>query len=787
MSFDFKSSADVYAESIMKLNKAVGKLADSQKTLLDATKAIANNQQAATKAAKGLQQKTSDLTAAQKKLGVVTASGGQYFNKAKERVDKYGTRLTKTGDAVTKFNKRTAVLNTSVKTLSNQNEKFNLGMKSFKAYTDAGGNSLEYFAEFLSSTREEVTVFGVEAGKARKVMYGFLPPGMFRLMNKLSSSFQLFGGFIRRSKDSGSGLDKQLEKLTETLAETEKGGEDYVNILAKIKALQEDAVPDNIFTNVIKGYTKFKKVLTGKTSVDELKKGIVAVHDAYDEMFKKRAFVKKSFLEGQNVTKAAEAMKELTDAMADNNNEIYRMESQIADAFAMAEMGIGSKSDALNKQIEINALIHKQQEKQIKIQDAINKQEAKGQGMKVLQNKIHAKKILIKQSKKEIDASKNAIFQERANLKAIRKKWNADPSSVKNFAKKTEKAKKIIAAEKTKIGTKKDTIDTAKGDMKGLKEQTGHLKELKAAATMKLLDKFPILKKVYKTILFFGGLGPMIRMVLKGVFMGMIYFGIALVGLLVIAKAFGPQIKEGLLTAWKAMAKFKKAFDTVFELLWGGIKMVLNSIFGDGTIAEAVEGLVTIAIGLAGVLLLVAVAIITGFVALWWGILKATIERYGEWLNRQWASFNADIPKYLAKAAIWVGLIVAAIALVLLMLPFIPVWGAIALGVVLLAGVAKVIDYMSSKLNWFADGGVASGLSVVGEKGPELVNFGKPSRVHSNADSKKMIGGGGTVNNFNITINAKDTSDTEMRRIADKIGNMVSNKINRRTSSGTMS
>ena len=50
-----------------------------------------------------------------------------------------------------------------------------------------------------------------------------------------------------------------------------------------------------------------------------------------------------------------------------------------------------------------------------------------------------------------------------------------------------------------------------------------------------------------------------------------------------------------------------------------------------------------------------------------------------------------------------------------------------------------------------------------------------------------MIGGGGTVNNFNITINAKDTSDTEMRRIADKIGNMVSNKINRRTSSGTMS
>ena len=86
-----------------------------------------------------------------------------------------------------------------------------------------------------------------------------------------------------------------------------------------------------------------------------------------------------------------------------------------------------------------------------------------------------------------------------------------------------------------------------------------------------------------------------------------------------------------------------------------------------------------------------------------------------------------------------------------------------------------------------AEGGIVSGLSIVGEKGPELVSFGSTARVHSNADSKKMIGGGGTVNNFNITINAKDTSDTEMRRIADKIGNMVSNKINRRTSSGTMS
>ena len=90
---------------------------------------------------------------------------------------------------------------------------------------------------------------------------------------------------------------------------------------------------------------------------------------------------------------------------------------------------------------------------------------------------------------------------------------------------------------------------------------------------------------------------------------------------------------------------------------------------------------------------------------------------------------------------------------------------------------------------WFgggkARGGVTDGrVNLVGEEGPELVRLPKGSRVHSNAESKQMMGG--VTNNINITINAKDTSDTELRRIADKIGNMVNNKINRRTSSGTM-
>ena len=51
-------------------------------------------------------------------------------------------------------------------------------------------------------------------------------------------------------------------------------------------------------------------------------------------------------------------------------------------------------------------------------------------------------------------------------------------------------------------------------------------------------------------------------------------------------------------------------------------------------------------------------------------------------------------------------------------------------------------------------GGLASGLSVVGERGPEIVDFSRPARVYSSDDLSAALrsnrGGGGTVYNFNI-------------------------------------
>ena len=68
-----------------------------------------------------------------------------------------------------------------------------------------------------------------------------------------------------------------------------------------------------------------------------------------------------------------------------------------------------------------------------------------------------------------------------------------------------------------------------------------------------------------------------------------------------------------------------------------------------------------------------------------------------------------------------------------------------------------------------ADGGVANGLAMVGERGRELVNFGSPSRVFSNADTERMLaggGGGGPSFNFNVDARGSTMSESQWRKIA---------------------
>ena len=50
----------------------------------------------------------------------------------------------------------------------------------------------------------------------------------------------------------------------------------------------------------------------------------------------------------------------------------------------------------------------------------------------------------------------------------------------------------------------------------------------------------------------------------------------------------------------------------------------------------------------------------------------------------------------------------------------------------------------------FAEGGYARGLAVVGERGPELVDFTAPGRVYSNDRLRELAGAGGGSVTVNI-------------------------------------
>lgn len=199
-----------------------------------------------------------DLSYAQSKL-VGKVKDGKYFTEAGLQINAYGQAITATGEKMGNFNKRTQIINNTVREFSREGKAVPF-LKGLGVYLNQGGTSLEYFAEFLSSSREELTVFGMEAAKARKVMYGFLPPGMFRLVNKFSSSFQFFGGIIRKTRDSNSGLNKELEKYKKLAADPimlrTENAEDLEKIKEIIAELESESQP-NIFGNI---FTQMQKI-----------------------------------------------------------------------------------------------------------------------------------------------------------------------------------------------------------------------------------------------------------------------------------------------------------------------------------------------------------------------------------------------------------------------------------------------------------------------------------------------------------------------------------------------
>ena len=117
---------------------------------------------------------------------------GQYLTENNKLVDFMGREISRVGEVVTNFNKRTTVLGKTIETLNKQGKSFEVfSPDTLREYKRQGGNTFEFLAEAISGTREEITILGQEGAKIRRFAYGFLPSGTFSAINKFASVLYL--------------------------------------------------------------------------------------------------------------------------------------------------------------------------------------------------------------------------------------------------------------------------------------------------------------------------------------------------------------------------------------------------------------------------------------------------------------------------------------------------------------------------------------------------------------------------------------------------------------------
>ena len=254
----------------------------------------------------------------------------------------------------------------------------------------------------------------------------------------------------------------------------------------------------------------------------------------------------------------------------------------------------------------------------------------------------------------------------------------------------------------------------------------------------------------------------------KFLFMAMLYMVLITVAIAMLRKPIMKGIELAGQFAAQVLPSIMQGVGYVFE----GIKQIYDSMLG-GDLLGVIEGFWTLAWGVIQVVFSVAAALFMGLlgmlVGLFLGALDTAYVFVKDLLNG--VGGITGVLKRIAVIAVLVGAFLYGF-------PFV-------VGAIILTAIGVLIHKLGKKIGIFSKGGtVTTGMQLVGEKGPELVSLPRGSRVHSNNDSRNIARNakGGVVNNYNITINAKDTSKAEMRRVADEIGRMVSSKINRRTS-----
>lgn len=307
-------------------------------------------------------------------------------------------------------------------------------------------------------------------------------------------------------------------------------------------------------------------------------------------------------------------------------------------------------------------------------------------------------------------------------------------------------------------------------------------------------DKFRkfLLEKKIKISNFFKAIGPWLKATLpimlafgKALLIGMLVF----TGLMLIFRTALPMFKY-IFTEIEIIQDWFSWFGTWIVFAFEGLGKILMGMF-TGDFAMVLEGLIQLMVSAVVVSLMLAVTILgTAIAALGSLILGGIYDAVRDIEENGIKSFEAlnGILKAIGQVMLVAGLIGVAVvwftsgAWILTL----GQWIALAIGGAILSNAKEFVNMGGRALDvlgFHAGGVVNSDMQLVGERGAELVSLPRGSRVHSNADSKRMVASSGG-NTINVHVNGRvGASDAEIRDIANKVAREINLRMSR-TGSG---
>jgi hypothetical protein len=216
-------------------------------------------------------------------------------------------------------------------------------------------------------------------------------------------------------------------------------------------------------------------------------------------------------------------------------------------------------------------------------------------------------------------------------------------------------------------------------------------------------------------------------------------------------------------------------------------------------IATKVKSFFVIGLAVLGKAMLFFVALVTGFALLIFIIKKLEIKKRLENFEKKFGYFGelfGEIKTLLGAvfsmfraafegdgAGLWKGfkLLITTLVAILETIVKIVLRGIFeivkALPSLILRALKGIGGGIKNIIFGRANGGVVGSgeLTLVGERGPELVRLPSGARVHSNAESRRMSG-----SNIHVHVNGRvGASDAEIRDIANKVAREINLKMNR--------